>query len=117
MCRDSGNRRTRAVDDFSTTTSGIAAVAGSPGKFTLDPCAIASFACGPLADGEQLVWLFGDGDKATVVGVPAVQTHVYPTFSSPQPYFGELLLLGPNCSDDASRVCKLEQKAAFNLTN
>ena len=106
-----------AVDDFSTTTSGIAAVAGSPGKFTLDPCAIAAFACGPLADGEQLVWLFGDGDKATVVGVPAVQTHVYPTFSSPQPYFGELLLLGPNCSDDASRVCKLEQKAAFNLTN
>ena len=106
-----------AVDDFAATTSGIAPVVGSPGKFTLDPCVIASFACGELADGEQLVSLFGDGDKATVVGVPAVQTHVYPTFSSPQSYFGELLLLGPNCSDDDTRVCNLEQKAMFTLTN
>ena len=31
---------------------------------------------------------------AIVGGVPAVQTHVYPTYSSPQQYFGELLLLG-----------------------
>jgi hypothetical protein len=106
-----------AVDDFAATTSGIAPVAGSPGKFTLDPCAIASFACGPLADGQEVVWLFGDGDRATVAGVPAVQTHVYPTFSSPQQYFGELLLLGPNCSDDEDRVCNLEQKVHFRVTN
>ena len=88
-----------------------------PGSSRSTRALIASFACGELADGEQLVWLFGDGDKATVVGVPAVQTHVYPTFSSPQSYFGELLLLGPNCSDDDTRVCNLEQKAMFTLTN
>jgi hypothetical protein len=104
-------------ENFTTTPNGIAPVAGSPGKYTLDPCAIAAFACGQLADGQQLVLLFGDGGKATLTGTPGVQTHVYPTFSTPQKYFGELVLLGPKCSNDESRECNFDQKAHFTLTN
>jgi hypothetical protein len=106
-----------AVDTFDATTNGVAPVVGSPGKFTLDPCAIASFACGQLGDGERLVWLFGDGSTTTVAGLPAVQTHVYPGFSTPQSYLGELVLLGPNCSQDTSRVCNVEDKEYFTVSN
>jgi hypothetical protein len=105
-----------AVDTFAATTDGIAPVAGSPGEFTLDPCAIAGF-CGQLADGQQLVWLFGDGTTLPVTGALDVQHHVYPTSSTPQPFLGELVLLAPNCSQDASRKCNLENKAYFELTN
>lgn len=105
-----------AVDTFAATTDGVAAVPGSPGEFTLDPCAIAGF-CGNLADGQQLVWLFGDGTTRTVTGALDVQHHVYPTSSTPQPFLGELMLLGPNCSQGASRKCNLQNKAYFKLTN
>jgi hypothetical protein len=105
-----------AVDTFAATTDGIAPVAGSPGEFTLDPCAIAGF-CGQLADGQQLVWLFGDGTTLPVTGALDVQHHVYPTSSTPQPFMGELVLLGPNCSRDTSRKCNLQNKAYFKLTN
>jgi hypothetical protein len=106
------------VDDFSTTTNGIAPVANAPGSFTLDPCAIALFAC-DFPAGEHLAWRFGDGDQKEITdGTHGVQTHVYPTFSTSQQYLGELLLLGPNCTDDVTtRVCNLEDKAFFKVTN
>jgi hypothetical protein len=113
------------VDSFDATTNGVTVADAAAGEFSLDPCQIASFGCALPAAGERLVWLFGDGSTAPVAidhrvdpaGVPAVQTHIYPKSSTPQPFVGELIKLGPDCSGDSHEQCDLENKAYFTLSN
>jgi hypothetical protein len=91
----------------------------SDGFATIDPCGLTQgpWACEAQDPGQQTIVFFGDGSVSQpLTGVPAVQTHRYPRTAGTDTFHGEMVLLGPNCSDDDTRSCNVQQRVDFNVT-
>jgi hypothetical protein len=110
------------VDDFAVTTGGV--TVGTEGDVTLDPCAIATWACDPgRGADERTRWVLGDGVVSdSVAGVPGVVTHRYPVTDGTDLFLGILVRLGPGCEDTEPNLpaigtdCQVLDKTYFRVS-